>query len=161
MSTVNIAEAPPTYEDLVVGTVLPPFERTPTKVQLVMYAGAEDDYMPVHFDHQYALAAGQPGVINHGWLTYALLLQAVTTWLPPDVARIVTTRSRYLRPTFPGVPVVCAGVVVGLREDAGQRLVEVHVEATDGDGAVTTTADATLIFLTRDRPSNSRTRRPQ
>ncbi|WP_181779045.1 MaoC family dehydratase [Pseudonocardia pini] len=146
MST-DVATTPPAFRDLVVGTVLPPFERTPTKVQLVMYAGAEDDYMPVHFDHDYAVAAGQPGVINHGWLTYALLLQSVTSWLPPDVARIVRTRSRYLRPTFPGRPVVCAGTVVGLREEHSRRLVDVHVEATDGQGVVTTTADATLAYL--------------
>ncbi len=136
------------FEDLEVGSVLPAFERTPTTVQLVMYAGAEDDYMPVHFDHAYAVAAGQPGVINHGWLTYALLLQSVTSWLPPDVARIVWSRSRYLRPTFPGRPVVCTGTVTGLRDEGGRRVVHVHVEATDGTDTVTTTVEATLAYLT-------------
>lgn len=136
-----------TFEELTVGMTLPDFERTPTKVQLVMYAGAEDDYMPVHFDHQYAVAAGQPGVINHGWLTYAILLQSVTSWLPPTVARVVRSRSHYKRPTFPGLPVVCRGTVVDLWEEDGRRLVDVHVEATDGTHLVTTTADATLAFL--------------
>jgi acyl dehydratase len=136
-----------TFEELTVGMALPAFERTPTKVQLVMYAGAEDDYMPVHFDHQYAVAAGQPGVINHGWLIYAILLQSVTSWLPPTVARVVRSRSHYKRPTFPGLPVVCRGAVVDLREEDGRRLVDVHVEATDGTDLVTTTVDATLAFL--------------
>lgn len=136
-----------TFENLSAGMSLPDFERTPTKVQLVMYAGAEDDYMPVHFDHEYAVAAGLPGVINHGWLTYAILLQSVTSWLPPTVAQIVRSRSHYKRPTFPGLPVVCRGTVVGLREEDGRREVDIHVEATDGTDLVTTTADATLAFL--------------
>lgn len=138
--------------DLEVGTRLPEFERTPTKVQLVQYAGAEDDYMPVHFDHQYAVAAGQPGVINHGWLTYALLLQAVTSWLPPSVARVVRSTSHYRRPTFPGRPVVCRGEVVGLREVDGRRYVDVHVEATDDEGTLTTVVDATLVVHDADNP---------
>ncbi|MDQ6522956.1 MaoC family dehydratase [Nocardioides sp. LHD-245] len=145
MSTA--AAAAPAFADLAVGTPLPPYRQTPTTVQLVMYAGAEDDYMPVHFDHHYAIGAGQPGVINHGWLTYAILLQSVTSWLPPSAARVVRSRSRYLRPTFPGRPIVCHGVVTGVREERGRRLVDVHVEASDGTDLVTTTVDATLEYL--------------
>lgn len=138
------ATVPPAFDQIEVGQVLPPFERTPTKVQLVMYAGAEDDYMPVHFDHHYALAAGQPGVINHGWLTYAILLQSVTAWLPPQVADIVETRCRYVRPAFPDQAVVCTGTVTGRSDEDCRRRVEVDVVGTDPTGRVTTRASVVL-----------------
>jgi acyl dehydratase len=132
------------FADIVVGEEIPVLERVPTKAQLVMYAGAEDDYMPVHFDHHYAVAAGQPGVINHGWLTYAILLQAVTTWMPPEAASIVRTHVRYMKPTFPDHPIVCHGRVIGKTEENGRRILEVEAFATDGDGEVTTRAGVTL-----------------
>ncbi|WP_300400446.1 MaoC family dehydratase [Nocardioides sp.] len=138
--------------DLAVGQALPAFERTPTTTQLVRYAGAEDDYMPVHFDHHYAVAAGQRGVINHGWLTFAIALQSVTSWLPPEIARVVRSRSRYLRPTYPGLPLVCRGTVTALRKDRGARLVDVSVEVFDGDpidpaSTRTATVEATFALL--------------
>jgi acyl dehydratase len=140
-----VSTAPgPRFDDITAGQQLPPFQRTPTKAQLVMYAGAEDDYMPVHFDHHYAVAAGQPGVINHGWLTYAILLQAVTAWAPPQVADIVATSCRYLRPAFPGEAIVCSGTVTAKHDE--KRTVDLELSATDSSGAETTRATVTLRF---------------
>ena len=134
------------FDKIRVGQDLPAFERTPTKVQLVMYAGAEDDYMPVHFDHQYAAAAGQPGVINHGWLTYAILLQAVTSWVPPEVANIVATNCRYIRPTFPGHAITCHGTVTAKSDEDGTPRIKITLTATNPVGEVTTQAGVTLQF---------------
>jgi acyl dehydratase len=134
----------PSFDEIVVGQEIPTFERTPTKAQLVRYAGAEDDYMPVHFDHHYAVAAGQPGVINHGWLTYAILLQAVTAWLPPEVASISRTHVRYVRAAFPENPVICQGRVTAKTEEGGRRTLEIEAVATNGDGEATTRACVTL-----------------
>ena len=136
----------PAFEDLTVGDRMPELLHTPTKVQLVMYAGAEDDYMPVHFDHQYAVATGQPGVIAHGWLTYATLLRAVARWIPPEVASVVATSCRYVRPVFPEQPMRCTGTIIRLSSDGGVRRVELQLQAVDAVGEVTTTAKATLEF---------------
>jgi acyl dehydratase len=144
--TVPAYEAAPSFDEIQVGQELPSYERTPTKAQLVMYAGAEDDYMPVHFDHQYAVAAGQPGVINHGWLTYAVLLQAVTSWLPPEAADIIATNCRYVRPAFPEQAIVCHGTVTAKSEQDGAQRIEVALTATNPAGETTTRAGVTLQF---------------
>jgi acyl dehydratase len=136
----------PSFDEVEIGQQIPNFERTPTKAQLVMYAGAEDDYMPVHFDHQYAVAAGQPGVINHGWLTYAILLQAVTSWLPAQVATIVATDCRYVRPAFPEQVIRCTGTVTAKSADGGSRRIDVAVVATNPAGELTTRTNVTLEF---------------
>ena len=63
MSTAPVTTAP-AWTELSVGLRLPPFERTPTTVQLVRYAGAEDDYVIV--PHGWHLACLSPGVIPRG-----------------------------------------------------------------------------------------------
>jgi len=40
-------------------------------MQLVKYAGASGDYYQIHYDKDFALANGLPGVIVHGWLKLA------------------------------------------------------------------------------------------
>lgn len=134
----------PRLDQIRVGQQLPLFEHTPTKVQLVMYAGAQDDYFPVHFDYQYAVAAGQPGVVNHGWLTYAILLQAVTNWAPPQVADVVAASCRYVRPTFPGEAIICSATVVAKHSE--DRTVDLELSATNPAGVETTKAKVTLHF---------------
>ena len=53
----------------------------PTTMQLVKYAGASGDYYQIHYDKDFALASGLPGVIVQGWLALAFLGQLVTDWM--------------------------------------------------------------------------------
>lgn len=137
---------PPTFDEIEVGQEIPTLTRTPTTQQLVMYAGAEDDYFQGHYDHQFATAAGMPGVFNHGWLTYAILLQAVSTWIPPEVATITNAVARYSAPNFPGNPVICKGRVTRKAVENGQRIVEIEAYAENGEGVKTTRAAVTLAM---------------
>lgn len=134
----------PRLEQLSVGTPMPPLEHVFTTEQFVRYAGAEEDYMPLHFDHHFALASGQPGVIAHGWLGYSTLLRALERWIPPQAARLVSSTVRYVRPVFPDVTMTHTGTVTAV--DPGRRRVDVALEAADPDGTVRTRATATLEF---------------
>ena len=134
----------PTYDSIEAGRELPTFSRTPTTTQLVMYAGAEGDYVPLHFDHHIAVEMGHPGVIVHGWLTYAILLQAVSDWIPPGAGTITRASARYLKPTYPGDPVICRGRVIRTSEQSGRRIIEIETHAENGHGEVTTTAAVTI-----------------
>lgn len=40
-----------------------------SRVQIARYAGAVDDFNPMHVDEEFAKAAGMPSVIAHGPLT--------------------------------------------------------------------------------------------
>lgn len=71
-----------------------------TRVQIARYAGAVNDFNPVHVDEEFARAAGLPSVIAHGPLTVALALDAVVEQLGPAALR--SAQARLSAPVFPG-----------------------------------------------------------
>lgn len=75
--------------------------RSVSRRGLVKYAGASRDFNPLHWDHETAVAAGLPGVVVHGLLQSAWILQATG---PVSAARF-----RFRAPLLPGVSI---GVVV-------------------------------------------------
>jgi acyl dehydratase len=92
-----------------------------SRADLVRYAGASRDWNPIHWDHAAAVAAGLPGVVVHGLLQSAWVVEAVSELgVSPSSARF-----RYRRPLVAGVTVD----LVGQRRDGG-----VTLELVDGDG---------------------------
>lgn len=83
-----------------------------SRVQISRYAGAVDDYNPVHVDEEFAKAAGLPSVIAHGPLTIALALDAVVAQLGPEALRSAT--ARLLAPVFPGDELTVAPTEKGI-----------------------------------------------
>lgn len=69
-----------------------------TRTRIARYAAAVQDFNPVHFDDDFAVAAGLPSVIVQGPFTVALLLDAV---LAGD-AGPATVEARLRAPVFPG-----------------------------------------------------------
>lgn len=90
--------------------------RSVSRSGLVKYAGASRDFNPLHWDHETAVAAGLPGVVVHGLLQSAWILQATG---PVNAAKF-----RFRAPLLPGVGV---GVIVEGNADRPQARV------TDGD----------------------------
>ena len=61
---------------------VPPFTEVPilksaSRADLIRYAGATNDFNPIHWDQIAARSAGLPGIVSHGLLGSAWLLQAV------------------------------------------------------------------------------------
>lgn len=83
--------------------------RSVSRRGLVEYAGASRDFNPIHWDHDTAVAAGLPGVVVHGLLQSAWILQAT--------GPVTTARFRFRAPLLPAVAV---GVVVDAAADRHQ-----------------------------------------
>jgi acyl dehydratase len=113
-----------------VGQTLPPLTVRFTRATLVRYAGASDDFNPIHFSEHYAAKVGLPGVIAHGMLTMASALRVVTDWVG-DPAKVTSSFVRFARPVV--VPVVEVGVEVFFSGT---------ITAVDG-GAISLAIDAT------------------
>lgn len=109
----------------IVETICAPVSR----VQISRYAGAVNDYNPVHVDEEFAKAAGLPSVIAHGPLTIALALDAVVAQLGPDVLRSAT--ARLSAPVFPGDELTVVPTEKG-------------IEVRKADGTVAATVALTL-----------------
>ena len=96
-----------------------------SRTDLVRYAGASRDWNPIHWDHAAAVAAGFPGVVVHGLLQSAWVIEAaVRLGLRPAAARF-----RYRRPMGDGVEARLTGV----RRGAGAAF-----ELADASGAFLT-----------------------
>ena len=124
------------------GATVPELSRTITPLDLVKYCGGSDDYAPQHWDHLYMTEHGFPGVIVHGWFTFAVMCKAVTDWIPLEAADIVHYAVRYHKTTLPGA-VSCGGEVASVSDDGRAELT---LWAKDAAGVVTTTASMTLAF---------------
>lgn len=92
-----------------------------SRQDLVRYAGASRDWNPIHWDHEAAVAAGLSGIVVHGLLQSAWVVEAATRFdIEPSSARF-----RYRRPL--GAAVVAE--LFGQRTEGGATF-----ELTDDEG---------------------------
>jgi acyl dehydratase len=132
-------------------TVVQPGDRLPeqtfrvTRADLVRYAGASEDFNPIHWSDRFATKVGLPGVIAHGMLTMGLVAQAVCVWAGrPDA--VVDYGVRFTRPVV--VPdddtgtEIAVSAVVKTVDDDGTAVLE--LSATCGEEKILAQAKATI-----------------
>ena len=141
-------------EDVSVGDQLPELEKHPTTRQLVMYAGASDDYTPIHYDKDLAAEAGHNNVIVHGALKSAFLAQLVTDWIGPS-GRLGELSVSYRAIDFPRDRLTCKGHVTGTRVEDGEHLVECDIWLENGKGDTTTPGRAVVSLPARNSGEGS------
>ncbi|WP_246150406.1 MaoC family dehydratase [Streptomyces qinzhouensis] len=136
------------------GTELPPLTVTLTRSDLVRYAGASEDFNPVHWNPRVAREAGLPDVIAHGMLTMAIAARAVTDWTG-DPGAIVEYRTRFSRPVpvpdGPGGALVEVGGRVA--RWLGDGLVRIDLTVTCGGTKVLSEARAVVRLRSAPAPA--------
>lgn len=132
-------------DTLKVGTALPSFETPPiSRLTLALYCGASGDHNPIHVDTDFARAAGMPDVFAHGMLSMAWLGRLLTDWVPQTAIRDFSVRFAAI--TQVGERITCAGRVVELLQQDGERRARVEVTTTNQDGQTKLAGEA-LIAL--------------
>jgi acyl dehydratase len=101
---------------------------------LVRYAGASGDFNPIHNDKDFAIANGLDGTIAHGMLVMAYLGRLCTNWADQKQIRFFGVKFKAM--TKPGQILTCKGVIKKKKEENGEKLVTVSVEASDQHGEV-------------------------
>jgi len=134
------------FSDVQEGMQLPGLEREIDRLQLIKFAGAVDDYAAPHWDHLYMVQNGFSGVIVHGWLTFSVMCQAVSRWIPPELADFKSFAVRYLKPNMPGMAHY-GGRVTRKTEQESQRRVELEIWADSEDGTRLAVGQVVLSFL--------------
>ncbi len=105
-----------------------------TRTQLVQYAGASGDYNPLHTDEVFATkVAGYPSVFAHGMLTMAMTGRMLTDWVGDD--RLKRFGARFAQQVWPGDTLTARAEVMELREESGERLVDLAVSTRNQAGA--------------------------
>ncbi|MCL4369599.1 MAG: hypothetical protein M1380_01645 [Chloroflexi bacterium] len=137
------------FEDIVDGMEVPTLRKQTTAVQLVRYAGAEEDFFEFHINEPYARKLGMPRQIDQGFLKNAFLAQLMTDWIGIE-GRLKKLACQYRRPSYPDQPSLCKGKVTRKYEQDGQFLVDCDVWIEDGEGKVHTSGTATVALPSRE-----------
>jgi acyl dehydratase len=133
------------YDDVSVGTELPPKTFPIQRQNLVRYAGASGDFNVIHWNERVATSVGLPNVIAHGMFTMAEASRVLTEWVG-DPAAVVEYGVRFTKPVVvpdddKGAELVVSGVVTGKLDD---RRVSVELTAHSGADKVLGRAKAVL-----------------
>jgi acyl dehydratase len=113
-----------------VGDRIPELHRKIELQTLVRYAGASGDFNPIHYDEQYAKAAGLDTVIGHGMLGMALVSEAVTDWVG-DSGLVKNISARFTGSYHLGDVLTVSGEIV---DNAG-GLTRLALRCVNQDGA--------------------------
>lgn len=123
-----------THEELVVDDL--------TRTQLVMYAGTSGDYNPLHTDDVYTKeVAGYPGVFAHGMLSMGLTGTMLTNYVGDG--RLKKYGVRFTNQVWPGDSLTAKATVTDIREENGEKLVDLDLETMNQDGKTVITGTAT------------------
>lgn len=136
------------YEDVELGSDIPPLIKHPNKRQLVKWAGASGDLNELHYDKDFATSLGFPSVIIHGRLKAAFLGQLITGWIG-DKGMLKRLACNYRGTDLPGEDVVCKGKVTKKYVQNGEHIVECEIWTENTKGEQTTPGTAIV-----DLPSN-------
>jgi len=104
-----------------------------SRTQIVQYAGASGDYMPLHTDELYAREiAGYPGVFAHGMLSMGATGTMLTNWVGDG--RLTQYSARFTRQVWPGDDLLAKATITNIIEENGETLAEMDVLTTNQDG---------------------------
>ncbi|MBQ0720823.1 MAG: MaoC family dehydratase N-terminal domain-containing protein [Gammaproteobacteria bacterium] len=130
-STLNIGD---THEEQVAQNL--------SRTQIVQYAGASGDYMPLHTDELYAREiAGYPGVFAHGMLSMGATGTMLTNWVGDG--RLTQYSARFTRQVWPGDDLLAKATITNIIKENGETLAEMDVLTVNQDGQSVISGKAT------------------
>jgi len=133
------------FEDVTEGMDIPTLSKYPGNGQLVMWAGASDDYNEIHFNKEMAQAMGMPGIIVHGWLTTSFLCQMLTDWIG-DKGKLKKVNVKYQGMLFPNEELFCKGKVLKKYVQNSEHLMDCEIWAENSKGEKTTPGNAIVLL---------------
>ena len=113
-----------------------------SRTQIVQYAGASGDYNPLHTDEVYTTqVAGYPSVFAHGMLTMGLTSKMLVNYV--GAGRLTKFGVRFTNQVWPGDTLDSTATVEAIREEGGQKLVDLKVSTVNQDGKEVVSGSAT------------------
>lgn len=136
------------WEDVHEGQEIPPFSRKVGYMELNRFAGANDEYVLIHMDADYAKnAAKLPDVIVMGNLKLAYIANALTGWAG-DNGWIEKLRIEYRKMDLVNTTLTAKGKVTRTYQQDGKHLVDLDVWV-ENEKEVTTPGKATVSLPAR------------
>jgi acyl dehydratase len=120
------------FSNLSVGEELPSLQTDKiSRTTLALYAGASGDHNPLHIDPDFAASAGFDDVFAQGMLSMAYLGRLLTNWVPQSYIKNIDVRFSSITPV--NIDIICTGIIKSKTESASQKILEIEIEAKDGN----------------------------
>ncbi|MEX2158655.1 MAG: MaoC/PaaZ C-terminal domain-containing protein [Dehalococcoidia bacterium] len=137
------------WDDVTEGQEVPPYSVKVGYMELNRFAGANDEYVPIHMDADYAKnVAKLPDVIVMGNLKLAYLANALSDWIGED-GWIEKLAVDYRKMDVVNKTLSAKGKVTKKYQEHGKSLVDLDVWVESEDGEVTTPGRATVSLPAR------------
>ena len=137
------------WEDVEVGTEIPPLMKHPSTQTLVKWAGGVHDYAQIHYDKDFALSRGLPGVIVHGALRNAYLGQLVWDWMG-EQGTLIKLSCQQRGIDVPGDTLICKGKVTKKYLKNDDHYIECEIWVENSMGEKTAPGAATVILPSKE-----------
>ena len=110
----------------------------------IRYAGASGDFNPIHWNEDFAKAAGYPGVFAQGMWTAGVLGTFLTNWLGEENVR--KFRTRFVGQVWPGETLVATGTVTKVYDENGEKRADLDLLITNDKGEKKIDGGATVVI---------------
>ena len=112
------------------------------RTQIVQYAGASGDYNPLHTDEIFTTqVAGYPSVFAHGMLSMGLTGTMLTDYVGDGALKKYGVR--FTNQVWPGDTLKSTTTIVNIRDQDGERVVDLEVVTTNQNKVPVVTGNAT------------------
>ena len=136
------------YEDVTEGQEIPALKKHPTRRQLVMWAGASEDFYEIHYDAEFAQKNKLDNIVVHGRLKAAFLGQLLTDWISPGgTLKKMSCRYKGTDPSNEDMSI--RGTVTARRIEGNEHLIDLDIRTERPDGTITTQGSATVSLPSR------------
>ncbi|MFC1945844.1 MaoC/PaaZ C-terminal domain-containing protein [Chloroflexota bacterium] len=135
----------PYWDDITEGQELPVLVKQPSTQQIAKFAGASGEFAKIHYDKDFAINSGLPGVIAHGWLTFSFMTNAVTGWMGKQgMLKKIGVSYRGVHPA--GEDIYCKAKVTKKYAANNEHLVELEIWTENSKGQRTVPGSAIVAL---------------
>ena len=132
-----------TWDDVVVPADLPETVDEISYERVVMSAGATWDYVPWHYDPEYARSHGHPTIFVNTMHLAGFVDRIATEWAGP-YSRVVRRKVTLLGSIYAGDSMVGRGRVIGKRRETSCLLVDLEIGIYNQRNELCCPAEVTL-----------------
>lgn len=133
------------YENIEAGFQIPTLVKRPTTRQVMKWACLTQDFHELHYDKDFAIAQGLPGVPVQGELVLSFLSQMLTDWMG-DGGAIKKLGCSFRGVIFPGEDTLCKGIVSKKYVEGKDQCLECEVWAENRRGEKIVAGKAVIIL---------------
>ncbi len=138
------------WDTIELGDPVAPLQKPPvTRVHIAKFAGASQDWSPLHLDDEFAKSAGYGSVFAHGAISLGFAVEAVQRWL--ENGRVLQSTATFQKLVWPSDILTAKGVVVNRYEHNGEARVDVDVWAENQNHDIVMKGQLTCLLWRNDK----------